>query len=71
MTGGKFRLGREQRTGGASFFAVNVGHLRTIPDWTGMPLEAQTRSGEERVVARLDRPAFERVIQALRLDSAA
>jgi len=58
-------------TGGASVFAMSVGRITTIPDWTGMPLEAQTRSGEERVVARLDRPAFERVIQALRLDTAA
>ena len=58
-------------TGGASVFAVSVGRITTIPDWTGMPSEAQTTSGEERVVARLDQPALERVIQALRLDTAA
>jgi len=58
-------------TGGASFFAVSVDRPQTVPDWTGLPAGTRTRSGEERVAARLDRPAYERVIRALRLDSAA
>ena len=58
-------------TGGASVFAVSVDRLRTIPDWTGLPAAAQPGSAAERVVALLDRPALERVIRALRLDSVA
>jgi len=57
--------------GGASILAVSVGHTLTIPDWTGMPAEADDNSKAERLVARLDRLAFERAVEALRLGAAA
>jgi hypothetical protein len=57
-------------TGGASVFAVSEDRLQTIPDWRGLPAQAHFTSHVARVVAQLDRPARERLIQALRLDSA-
>jgi hypothetical protein len=56
-------------TGGGSVFAVSDDRLRPILDWTGLG-GAHPGSTVERVVAQLDRPARERLIQALRLDSA-